>query len=63
MISWLGYLDSNQGITVSETVVLPLDYIPIAKKKIPNSEMKVKNYLLFIVFLSSVDLKSAISLL
>lgn len=29
-IQWLGYLDSNQGITVSETVVLPLDYIPRA---------------------------------
>lgn len=30
---WLGYLDSNQGITVSETAVLPLDYIPIAIEK------------------------------
>ena len=30
---WLGYLDSNQGITVSETAVLPLDYTPIASKK------------------------------
>lgn len=28
---WLGYLDSNQGITISETVVLPLDYIPMAR--------------------------------
>ncbi len=33
LFAWLGYLDSNQGITVSETVVLPLDYIPRASKK------------------------------
>ncbi len=35
---WLGYLDSNQGMTVSETVVLPLDYIPIASKKYKRGE-------------------------
>ncbi len=33
MFDWLGYLDSNQGITVSETAVLPLDYTPINSKE------------------------------
>ena len=46
-VRWLGYLDSNQGITVSETVVLPLDYIPRAKTSIEAFFVFVKQFLLF----------------
>ncbi len=59
---WLGYLDSNQGITVSETVVLPLDYIPRAKRSIENTEGFVKKKLL-VVSLAAADLKRPVHLL
>ena len=47
---WLGYLDSNQGITVSETAVLPLDYTPIARMDYtlfqPKSQLKSKLFII-----------------
>jgi hypothetical protein len=30
---WLGYLDSNQGMTESKSVALPLGYTPSIRKK------------------------------
>ncbi len=54
MFRWLGYLDSNQGITVSETVVLPLDYSPMARYKFSHEltfcQQKVQVYEQIILF-------------
>ena len=34
LIKWLGYLDSNQGVTESKSVALPLGYTPIGTHQV-----------------------------
>ena len=67
---WLGYLDSNQGITVSETVVLPLDYIPRALNSLEILFLFVNSFFkkqskgpLFIVAFSRIDFPGPVNLL